>query len=213
MMTPAPALEDRAMNAILNLPVWGVVPYGNSLASSGGAGKPPPEVKRRLTDFLDKIALTRGLRGRVVLLLSGSAQHRKTMIAEALHGLAIDRGMLSALVQVDPQRNGSPAISPGQLRANTTVRTTSPSLQMLLSGAAQGVSRLHDVRSDFDVIVVDGTSLQDPADIAGLADYIDFAVFLIDERQDGGQLAKAMEILSSNRRIAKGVIVDQALAA
>ena len=190
---PAPVLEDRAMNAILNLPVWGVVPYGSSLASSGGASQPPPAIKRRLTDFLEKIALTRGLRGRVVLLLSGSAQHRKTMIAEALHGLALDRGMLSALVQIDPQRNERPsAITPGQLRATTTLRTTSASLQMLLSGQAQGVSRLHDIRSDFDVIVVDGTSLQDPADIAGLADYIDFAVFLIDERQDGGQLAKAM---------------------
>ena len=199
------------MNAILNLPVWGVVPYGSSLASGGGAGQPPPEIKRRLSDFLEKIALTRGLRGRVVLLLSGSAQHRRTMIAEALHGLAIDRGMLSILVQVDPP--GNEPIAPGKPRANTTVRTTSPSLQVLLSGRAPGVAQVHDIRSDVDVIVVDGTSLQNPADIAGLADYVDFAVFLIDERQDGGQLAKAMEILSSNGRIAKGVIVDQALAA
>lgn len=211
---PTQALEDRAMNAILNLPVWGVVPYGNAPEFPGGAGQPPPETKRRLSDFLEKIALTRGLRGRVVLLLSGSAPHRKTMIAEALHGLAIDRGMLSILVQVDSQGNARPSpIAPGQLRVNTTVRTTSASLQMQLSGRAPGVPQLHDIRSDVDIIVVDGTSLQNPADIAGLAAYIDFAVFLIDERQDGGQLARAMEILSANGRIAKGVIVDQALAA
>jgi hypothetical protein len=54
--------------------------------------------------------------------------------------------------------------------------------------------------------------LQDPAEIEGLVGHIDFAAFLVDERQDGDHIMKAMQVLSSNRHIAKGVIVDQALA-
>lgn len=207
---PAPAPNDPALKALLELPVWAVMPSNGTLASGG---KPPPEIKRRLAALLEKIALTRGLRGRVVLLLSGSTQHGGAAIAEALNGLALDRGMLSVLIQVEPQSvNTTPFIARGQMRANKTMRTTSPSLQMLLSGRAGGPAKPQDVRSEFDIIVVDGTALQDPADIAGLADYIDFAVFLVDQQQDGELLVEAMELLAPKRHIAKGVIVDQALA-
>jgi uncharacterized protein involved in exopolysaccharide biosynthesis len=207
---PLPGPGERAIKEVLDLPVWGVMPSGGL----AGAGKPSPELKRSVTDFLEKIALTRGLRGRVVLFLSGSARHGRAMIAEALNDLALDRGMLSVLIQIEPQRAGHPSgIARGQVRTHTTVRTTSPSLQMLLSGQAGGAPQPHDFRSEFDIIVVDGTSLQDPHEIAGLTNYLDFVVFLVDETQDGEHLMRAMDVLSSNRHVAKGVIVDQALAA
>jgi uncharacterized protein involved in exopolysaccharide biosynthesis len=207
---PSPGPGERAIKDVLDLPVWGVMPSGDLAAS----GKPSPELKRSVADFLEKIALTRWLRGRVVLFLSGSARHDKAIIAEALNDLALDRGMLSVLIKIEPQRAGhSSGIARGQVRTHTTVRTTSPSLQVLLSGHAGAAPQPHDFRSEFDIIVVDGTSLQDPAEIAGLTNYLDFAVFLVDETQDGAHLTKAMEVLSSNRNIARGVIVDHALAA
>jgi hypothetical protein len=206
---PPTVPDDPTVRAVLDLPVWGVMPFA-SLAASGGGG-PAPDVKRRLTDFLETIALTRGLRGRVVLFLSGRALHGRSTIAEALSALALDRGMLSVLIQIEPQKYGTASdLAPGQVRAHTTVRTTSPSLQTLLSN--QGALQPGDFRSEFDIIVVDGTALQDPAEIAGLAGHIDFAVFLVDEKQDGEHMTRAMDVLSSNRHITKGVIVDQALA-
>jgi hypothetical protein len=204
---PTAAPDDPTMTALLDLPVWAVMPSDGARS----AGRPAPDIKRRLTELLDKVALTRGLRGRVVLILSGDVQHGRPTIAEALNGLALDRGMLSVLIQVEPQGPGSVStIARAPMRANATMRTTSSSLQMLLSGRGAGPAK--DVRSEFDIIVVDGTALQDPAEIAGLADHIDFAVFLVDERQDGEMLLRAMEILSPKRHIAKGVIVEQALA-
>jgi uncharacterized protein involved in exopolysaccharide biosynthesis len=208
-LAPVAAPDDSVIKAVLDLPVWGVMPFASLPAA--GVAKPPPDIKRRLADFLEKIALTRGMRGRVVLLLSGSALHGRSIIAEALSALALDRGMLSVLIQVEPQKFGTAAgLARNQLRANTTVRTTSPSLQLLLTG--QGAPHPGDFRSEFDIIVIDGTALQDPAEIAGLVSHIDFAAFLVDEKQDGDRMMKAMDVLSSNRHIAKGVIVDQALA-
>lgn len=207
---PSPSLapEDPTIKATLDLPVWGVMPFA-SLAA--GAAAPAPDIKRRLAEFLETIALTRGLRGRVVLFLSGTPLHGRSVIAEALSTLARDRGMLSVLIQIEPEKYGTvPDISRGQVRPQAVVRTSSPSLQTLLSD--QQTSPAGDFRSEFDIIVVDGTALPDPAEIAGLANHIDFAVFLIDEKQDGAHMSKAMDVLSSNRHIAKGVIVDQALA-
>jgi hypothetical protein len=206
---PSLAPEDPTIKATLDLPVWGVMPFA-SLAA--GATAPSPDVKRRLADLLETIALTRGLRGRVVLFLSGTPLHGRCVIAEALSTLALDRGMLSVLIQIEPEKYGTvPDISRGQMRPQAVVRTSSPSLQTLLSD--QQASPAGDFRSEFDIIVVDGTALPDPAEIAGLANHIDFAVFLIDEKQDGAHMSRAMDVLSSNRHIAKGVIVDQALAA
>jgi uncharacterized protein involved in exopolysaccharide biosynthesis len=206
---PALAPEDPTIKATLDLPVWGVMPFA-SLA--GGATAPSPDVKRRLADCLETIALTRGLRGRVVLFLSGSPLHGRSVIAEALSTLALDRGMLSVLIQIEPEKFGTVAdISRTQMQPQAVVRTSSPSLQTLLSN--QQASPAGDFRSEFDIIVVDGTALPDPAEIAGLTGHIDFAIFLIDAKQDGAHMTRAMDVLSSNRHIAKGVIVDQALAA
>lgn len=204
---PPPAANDGAMKALLDLPVWAVMPSGGAHAA---AGQPSPDLKRRLSELLEKIALTRGLRGRVVLILAGDAARGQSMIAEALTGLARDRGMLSLLIQVEPQGSGNiSSIARTPMRTGPTMRVSPASLQTLLSGRDASAK---DIRTEFDIVVVDGTALQEPAEIASLADHIDFAAFLVDERQDGEILLKAMEILSPRRHVAKGVIVDQALA-
>ena len=120
---------------------------------AAGAGETAARHQRRLTDLLEKIALTRGLRGRVVLLLSGNALHGRSVIAEALNSLALDRGMLSVLIQVEPQniRTASrPCTWPAACahhRADNVVRPCS----MLLSG--QRRTQAGDIRSEFDIIV------------------------------------------------------------
>lgn len=203
---PAPA-NDGAMKALLDLPVWAVMPSRGAYAAGG---QPSPDLKRRLSELLEKVALTRGLRGRVVLILSGDAAHGRSMIAEALTGLARDRGMLALLIQVEPQESRNVAsIARSPTQTSSTMRVSPASLQVLLSGRNAAAK---DIRAEFDIVVVDGTALQEPAEIASLADHIDFAAFLVDARQDGEILLKAMEILSPRRHVAKGVIVDQALA-
>lgn len=205
--------EDSKIKAALDLPVWGVMPprsFHRTTQISNGA--PSAEIKANLTELLEKIALSRGLRGRVVLFLAGSRAAGQTTAADALNALAIERGMLSVLIQVEPNaiKAQTPVLTASGLDT-IPLRTTAPSLRTLLSGHAWiGTPSPGDVRSEFDVIVVDGTSMDDVREIANLADYIDFAVFIVEgQAQDTNRLTNAMDALARNHNITTGVIIDQ----
>jgi hypothetical protein len=199
---------------ILDLPVWGVVPV-NAASPRDPSASPGPEIEGPLADLLEKIALTRGVRGRVVLTLSGSMQRGRPVIAEALNSLANRRGMLSFLVQLQRQEpEGVVSFPHPFVQTNaSTVKTTTQSLLQLFSGrSASGAQTGTDIRSEFDIIVVDGTALRDPSDIASLAQFVDYAVFLVGEAHEPVSMANALNALSRNRELAKGVIIDQAAA-
>jgi hypothetical protein len=212
---PAPSVAPLAAAAppasastpILDLPVWGIVPVQAARSPSA-----IPEIEGSLADLLEKIALTRGLRGRVVLTLSGSMPRGRPVIAEALNSLANRRGMLSFLVQLQRQETQGVVGFPHPfVQTNaSTVKTTVPSLLQLFSG--RGPQAGTDIRTEFDIIVVDGTALQEPSDIASLAQYVDYAVFLVDGAHEPAGMTNAMNALSRNREMVKGVIIDQAAA-
>ena len=95
----------------------------------------------------------------------------------------------------------------------STVTTTTQSLLQLFSGRSAGRAQTGtDIRSEFDIIVVDGTALQDPSEIASLAHYVDYAVFLVGDAHEPVSMTNALNALSRNRELAKGVIIDQAAA-
>jgi uncharacterized protein involved in exopolysaccharide biosynthesis len=205
----SPAAAAQATSPILDLPVWAVVPL------SAGNGAAARQIEGGLADLLEKIALSRGLRGRVVLVLSGSAQRGRPAIAEALNSLATDRGMLSFLVQLQPEQAHSVVNFPHPFfqTSASTVRATTQSLLQLLSGRpTDGQPAGSDIRADFDIIVVDGTALQDASDIANLAPYVDYAVFLVGDAHEPVVMTHAMNALARNRDVAKGVVIDQAAA-
>lgn len=208
------AQEDPKLKAALDLPVWGVMPPSTFHRSSQiSTGIASAEAKANLTELLEKIALTRGLRGRVVLFLAGSRSAGKTTAADTLNALALERGMLSVLIQVEPPA-AAKGHAPIPVATDTDIiplRTTAPSLRSLFTGRTDvGTPTSGDVRSEFDVIVVDGTSMDDVKDISNLADYVDFAVFIVEGRtQDTNRLTNAMDALARNHNITTGVIIDQ----
>jgi uncharacterized protein involved in exopolysaccharide biosynthesis len=189
-----------------DLPVWGVVPIKDASSRNLSAR----QIEGSLSELLEDIALTRGLRGRVVLFLSGAMQQGRPVIAEAMNSLAGGRGMLSFLVQIEPQLPQGIVNFPNPfVQTNTsTVKATAQSLLLLLNGQRDG----SDIRKDFDIIVVDGTALKSPAEIESLAPYIDYAVFLVSDAQEPAGVTEAMRALAGNRNIATGVVVDQAAA-
>jgi len=199
-----------ATTPILDLPVWGIIPV-----KAAGSASAVPEIEGSLADLLERIAMTRGMRGRVVLTLSGSTQRGRPVIAEALNSLANRRGMLSFLVQLQRQEvQGVVSFPHPFVQTNaSTVKTTSQSLLQLFSGrAASGLQAGTDIRSEFDIIVIDGTALQEPSEIASFAHYVDYAVFLVGEALEPASMSNVMDALSRNREMVKGVVIDQAAA-
>jgi uncharacterized protein involved in exopolysaccharide biosynthesis len=204
---PAPAVVAAPIPpSPRELPVWGVVPIRDAHSGQLSAR----QIESSLTDLLEGIALSRGIRGRVVLFLSGTVQQGRPVIAEALNSLAASRGMLSFLVQIEPQQPQGVVNFPNSfVQTNaSTVKATTQSLQLLLNGQRDG----SDIRKEFDIIVVDGTALKSSAEIESLAPYIDYAVFLVGDVQEPTGVTEAMRALAGNRNIATGVVVDQAAA-
>lgn len=208
---PAAAPAKPAQRSPEDLPIWGVVPI-KDVASPQTSDR---QDEGSLTELLEGIALSRGQRGRVVLFLSGSPQQGRPAIAEALNSLAVGRGMLSFLVQLEPQPpQGVVNFQNPFVQTNTsTVRTTTQSLQLLFSGRMMNGQRTaSDIRTEFDIIVVDGTAMKSPMEIQTLAPYIDYAVFLVGDAHEPARMMEAMQALAGNRNIATGVVVDQAAA-
>jgi uncharacterized protein involved in exopolysaccharide biosynthesis len=203
---PAVASPPPATPAPRDLPVWGVVPIKDTLSRNLSAR----QIESSLTELLEGIAMSRGLRGRVVLFLSGTVQQGRPVIAEALNSLAGGRGMLSFLVQIEPQKLQGVVNFPSPfVQTNaSTVKTAAQSLLQLLNGQRDG----SDIRKEFDIIVIDGTALKSPAEIESLSPYIDYAVFLVSDAQEPTGVTEAMRALAGNRNIATGVVVDQAAA-
>jgi uncharacterized protein involved in exopolysaccharide biosynthesis len=204
---PVPAFSPPAATpSPRDLPVWGVVPIRDAHSLNLSAR----QIESSLAELLEGIALSRGLRGRVVLFLSGTVQQGRPVIAEALNSLAGSRGMLSFLVQIEPQQPQGVVNFPNPfVQTNaSTVKATTQSLLLLLNGQRDA----SDIRKEFDIIVVDGTALKDPAEIERLAPYIDYAVFLVSDAQEPTGVSEAMQALAGNRNIATGVVVDQAAA-
>jgi hypothetical protein len=202
------SLKDADPASPLDLPVWAVVPMQGAHASTR-------HIEGSLADLLESIALTRGARGKVVLFLSGNLRQGRPAIAEALNSLAVGRGMLSFLAQLETEQpQGVVNLQNRFLQTNTnTVRATARSLLMLFSGrTADGQAGKLDIRTEFDIIVVDGTAIRNPVEIQSLASYIDYAVFLVSDTQQPDAIADAMRALAGNSTIVTGVVVDQAAA-
>jgi hypothetical protein len=192
----------------LDLPVWAVVPIHGAHVSAR-------HIEGELTDLLESIALTRGARGKVVLFLSGNLRQARPAVAEALNSLAVGRGMLSFLAQLETEQpQGVVNLQNRFLQTNAnTVRATARSLLMLFSGrTADGQAGKPDIRTEFDIIVVDATAIRNPVEIQSLASYIDYAVFLVSETQQPDAIADALPALAGNSTIVTGVVVDQAAA-
>jgi uncharacterized protein involved in exopolysaccharide biosynthesis len=215
---PAPVVAPPAIAEIkrteppspLDLPVWAVVPAGRTNPPQLSA----PQIEGSLTDMLEQIALTRGVRGRVVLLLSGNVRQARPAIAEALNSLALGRGMLSFLVQLEPEHpQGVVSLQNRFVQTSTsTVRSTVRSLLQLFAGPSMGAPDKSDIRTEFDIIVVDGTMIRNPADIQNLASYIDYAVFQVSDTQAPDGISETLRALAGNNSIQTGVVVDQAAA-
>jgi uncharacterized protein involved in exopolysaccharide biosynthesis len=206
--SPNASVKGAEAPSPLDLPVWAVVPMQGKQTSTR-------HIEGSLADLLESIALTRGAQGKVVLFLSGNLRQGRPAIAEALNSLAVGRGMLSFLAQLETEQpQGVVSLQNRFLQTNTnTVRATARSLLMLFSGrAADGQAGKADIRTEFDIIVVDGTAIRNPVEIQSLASYIDYAVFLVSDTQQPDAISDAMRALAGNRTIVTGVVVDQAAA-
>jgi uncharacterized protein involved in exopolysaccharide biosynthesis/Mrp family chromosome partitioning ATPase len=205
-----------------DIPVWGRIPnLAVSLADRLGWRRTTEQggeadLRSHLQGFLGKITATPRQRANVVLVTSGQPGVGKSSVARSLNAAAIERGMLSVLIRITPDSAAlQPVQSPPEANAPNRGRvltTTARSLGLLLgdSRAPQAPAIPGDVRSEFDLIVIDAPALGPQSDAAAMAAHADFTILVVaDGAANAGIVRSAKAALSRFGNTRLGLVINK----
>ena len=211
----APAKAD----APPDIPVWGRIPnMAVSLADKLGWRRTTMrsaevDLRNHLQGLLEKITATPRQRGNVVLVTSGQAGVGNSSVARSLNAAAIEGGMLSVLIRIVPD---STAAQQEQLLSEESasdrgrfLTTTAHSLSLLL-GDRQAPAVPGDVRSEFDLIVIDAPVLGPQNEAAAIAAYADFVILVVADGAANAEIVRSAKAALSrfdNNRL--GLVINK----
>jgi Mrp family chromosome partitioning ATPase len=171
-----------------------------------------PDLRSHLQDLLEAITATPGQRGKVALVTSGQSGVGKTSVARSLNAAAIDRGMLSVLIQILPEPMAAKQTPAPPEDSGRVLRTAARSLNLLLGSDrdARIPAGSGDVRSEFDLIVIDAPTLGQQHDAAAISAYADFTILVVAEAAANSAIVRSAKTALSrfgNARI--GAVINK----
>jgi uncharacterized protein involved in exopolysaccharide biosynthesis len=213
----APAVAD----APVSMPIWGRIPNMSvSLADRLGwrratARTAEADLRGHLQPLLAKITSTPAQRGKVVLVTSGEVGVGKSSLARSLNAVALDQGMLSVLIQIAAEpataQQGQLPPEDSALNRGRALNTTAASLTQLLrdNRNLQTPATAGDVRSEFDLIVIDAPALQPQTDVAAMAARADFAIVVVTEATANAGFLRSAEAALSRSGARLGIVINK----
>ena len=175
----------------------------------GGTGE--RDLSPHLRVLLDKIANVPGQRGKVALVTSVENGVGRSSVARSLNLAAVNGGMLSVLIQAEPEAalaRAAETSAPARLRAS---KASFRSVNVLLSASRNGdLPAADDIRSEFDLIVIDAPSLAEHPDAAALSAHADLVILVVrDGAGDATAVRHARALLSKFGDAAVGIVINQ----
>jgi uncharacterized protein involved in exopolysaccharide biosynthesis/Mrp family chromosome partitioning ATPase len=174
------------------------------------------ELGGHLRELLDSIMVMAGQRGKVVLVTSGETGVGKSAVARALNSLAVERGMLSVLIEVLPEkallRARQESVDESMADRARPLRTDARSVNLLLeSGRTVAVAAFPgDVRSEFDLIVIDAPALTEQSEVAALLAHADFTILVARHgATNPGAIERAKAALSGFGNSLIGIVINK----
>ena len=163
--------------------------------------------------LLDKIAAVPGSRGKIALVTSIERGVGSSTVARSLNLSAVRGGLLSVLIQVQPDA-GFASKDTAEEAAPNGLRTSRASLRSvsLLLNAGQNVDApaADDIRAEFDLIVIDARSLAEQPEVASLSAHADLVILVVrDGATDSTAIRGARAALSKSGAAAIGIVVNQ----
>jgi uncharacterized protein involved in exopolysaccharide biosynthesis/Mrp family chromosome partitioning ATPase len=210
--------KPEQADTTLSLPVWGRIP-GLALPGPRRLGWPraniqnaEPDLRSHLQGLLEVIRATPGQRGKVALVTSGEPGVGKTSVARSLNAAAIDQGLLSVLIQVVPEPTAAEQTPAPPEDTGRVLKTAARSLNLLLGSGrdAPTPAGSGDVRSEFDLIVIDAPTLGQQDDVAAISAHADFTVLVVAEATANSAIVRNAKTALSrfgNARI--GVVINK----
>ncbi|WP_027579848.1 exopolysaccharide transport family protein [Bradyrhizobium sp. Ai1a-2] len=143
-----------------------------------------------LRPLIEKIDKLPGAGGKVALVMSIANGAGGSTVARSLNRSAVNKGMLSVLIELQSDLLAvQPTAASRQERGVT--RSDLRSVNVLLSASAQtGALPADDIRKEFDLIVVDASTVAAHSDVRTLAAHADLIVVVV---RDGAAVPAAIQ--------------------
>jgi Mrp family chromosome partitioning ATPase len=200
-----------------DLPVWVRIPnllpreITRSIWQKPIAGTAELDLSPHLRALLDRISDVPGHRGKVALVTSVEKGVGSSTVARSLNLSAVNGGMLSVLIQVQSDLVRAVPVeksAPSRLGAS---KASLRSVNVLLS-ASRNVNppATDDIRSEFDLIVVDAPSLAEQPDVASLSAHADLVILVVrDGAADPVAIRRARAALSKFGVTPTGIVLNR----
>ena len=176
----APSLQPALPPALPELPILARIPNLASAASvrtvwhNPASAMAEPDLSPHLHLLIENIQQLPGPHGKVALLLSVETGAGGSTIARSLNRSAVKNGMLSVLIEMNPSGE---ATAPPQ--GSGVIKADLRSIVELLSASRKAPPLpSDDIRAEFDLIIVDASSLGPRPDAATLAAYADLIILV-----------------------------------
>lgn len=213
---PAPAA--RQPEAMPNLPVWARIPdlapgaVANTVWQRPITASAELDLGAYLRPLLERIdrAPVRGCK--VALVLSVGKGAGGNTVARSLNRAAVNRGMMSVLIRLQPEFAGAqPPVTEWQ-DGSTTAGLQS--IDELLSAGRKADARPEDdIRSEFDLIVVHASNLALQPDAIALAAHADLIIPVVRAGELGSAaMRRVTAALSRYNAVPTGLVVNHAPA-
>jgi uncharacterized protein involved in exopolysaccharide biosynthesis len=198
------------------LPVWVRIPdlstqeFTRSVWQKPIAATAELDLSAYLRSLIEKINALPRAGGKVALVMSIENGAGGSTVARSLNRSALNKGMLSVLIELQSDlRAAKPAAADRQERGIT--KTDLRSVNVLLSTSTQtGALPADDIRKEFDLIVVDASSLAAQPDVRTLAAHADLIVVVV---RDGVATQTAIQQatagLSKSGAVPTGLVVNR----
>jgi uncharacterized protein involved in exopolysaccharide biosynthesis len=219
-MPPADPAPSEA-ETTLNMPVWSRIPdlrpakAGITAWQSTIGGAEDVDLGTYLRELLDALGGAPNHRGKVVLVTSIETGAGASTVGRSLNLAAVDRGMFSVLIQVQAdQTPARPMAVPAERSVSHRLRASKASVsgvnRLFSTSRSDGVTTSDDIRSEFDLIVIDAPSLNEQPDVASIAAHADLAILVVRDRaKDFSAINNARTELSKFGAPAIGAVVNQ----
>jgi uncharacterized protein involved in exopolysaccharide biosynthesis/Mrp family chromosome partitioning ATPase len=221
LANPPPAVD---VGTTLNVPVWSRIPdlrpqkTGMAVWQNPGDSRDEVDLGTYLRELLDALAGAPNHRGKVVLVTSIESGAGTSAVARSLNLAAVDRGMFSVLIQVQADRISARSVTiPVEERGSHRLRASKASVggvnRLFGAGLKDGGSTSDDIRSEFDLIVIDAPPLHEQPDVASISAHADLAILVVQDRDtDFSAINDAKTELSRFGAPAIGAVINQIAA-
>ena len=201
-----------------NVPVWVRIPDLAPAFAQTVWQSPTPmagaiDLSAYLRPLIERIDRVPGPGGKVAFVVSVGKSAGGNTVARSLNRAAVNKGMLSVLIQVQPEIGSSNAAVTEWQEGATTAGVQSVD-ELLGAGTESGARPADDIRSESDLIIVHATSLALQPDALALAAHADLVVLVVrDTELASAAMRRVTTALTRFDGVPSGLVINHVPAA